>query len=92
MQGTGMTQVETDITLGEIGRSVDRIEATVNNLALQVQAVVALTTAHTIKLDVEGKRTDELEAKVDALATRSAYISGGVAALIAGVNFLFGHK
>lgn len=88
-----MTIEQQDITLGEIGRSVDRIEATVNNLALQVQAVVSLTTAHTIKLDVEGKRTDELETKVDALATRSAYISGGVAALVAGVNFLLGgHK
>lgn len=80
-----------DITLGEIGRSVDRIEATVNNLALQVQAVVALTTAHGIKLDVESKRNDDLEVKVDTLATRSAYISGGVAAIVAGVNFLLGH-
>lgn len=79
-----------DITLGEIGRSVDRIEATVNNLALQVQAVVTLTTAHSVKLDVETRRSDDLEKKVDALSARSAYISGGIAAIATLANYLFG--
>lgn len=77
-------------TVGEIGRSVDRIEATVNNLALQVQAVVALTTAHSVKLDVETRRGDELEKKIDTLIARSAYISGGIAALAGIANYVFG--
>ncbi len=79
-----------DITLGEISRSVDRIEATVNNLALQVQAVVTLTTAHSIKLDVETRRGDDLEKKVDNLNSRSAYISGGIAVIATAANYLLG--
>lgn len=85
-----MSMEQQDITLGEISRSVDRIEATVNNLALQVQAVVTLTTAHSIKLDVEGRRCDDLEKKVDTLQTRAAYISGGIAVLVSGLNYLLG--
>lgn len=79
-----------DITLGEIGRSVDRIEKTVNNLALSMQASMTLAAAHGVRIDTETKRTDELESKVDGLVTKSAYISGGIAALISAVNFLFG--
>lgn len=83
--------LEQDITLGEIGRSVDRIEATVNNLAMQVQAVISLTTAHSVKLDFESRRSDELEKKVDSLNARSAYISGGIAVIAGALNYLF-HK
>lgn len=90
MTPPGLISDQQDITLGEIGRSVDRIEATVNNLALQVQAVVGLTTAHSVKLDVETRRSDELEKKVESLAARSAYISGGIAALATVANYLFG--
>lgn len=81
---------EQEVTVGEIGRSVDRIEATVNNLALQVQAVVGLTTAHSVKLDVETRRGDELEKKIDTLIARSAYISGGIATLGMVANYIFG--
>lgn len=81
---------EQEVTVGEIGRSVDRIEATVNNLALQVQAVVGLTTAHSVKLDVETRRSDELEKKIDTLVSRSAYISGGIATLGMVANYIFG--
>lgn len=88
--GTEPTMLEQqDITLGEISRSVDRIEATVNNLALQVQAVVTLTTAHSIKLDIEARRGDDLEKKVDALNARSAYISGGIAVIVSAFNYFF---
>lgn len=81
---------DTDITLGEIGRSVDRIEATVNNLALIVQATSSLTATHSVKLETAEKRTDEVEKKLDSLATRSAYISGGIATIAAGINFFLG--
>lgn len=79
-----------DITLGEIGRSVDRIEAMVNSLSLNVQATTALVTAHNVKIDVEARRVDDLDKKVESLATRSAYISGGIATIVAALNYFFG--
>lgn len=79
-----------DVTLGEINRSVDRIEKTVNSLALSMQAAMTLAAAQGVRIDTETKRTDALENKVDSLVAKSAYISGGIAALISAINFLLG--
>lgn len=79
-----------DITLGEIGRSIDRIETAVKNLAVQMQTVALLTSAHDIKLVTEKERVDDLEKKVDSLSTRAAYISGGVAGIAGLINWFIG--
>lgn len=88
---------DSDITPGEISRSLARIENTVNNLALSVQASMTTAAAQSVKLENEAKRTDdlvgkseELTKKVDSLLFRSAFISGGISVLGAIAEYLFG--
>lgn len=79
-----------DITLGEISRSVDRIETALANLSTQVQASMTLGAGHTILIANNAAETKDLKDKLDNLATRSAYISGGIAALVSAANFFLG--
>lgn len=79
-----------DITLGEISRSVDRIETAVANLSTQVQAAMTLGAGHTILIASNSAEVKELKDKLDSLAARSAYISGGIAALVSAANFFLG--
>lgn len=79
-----------DITLGEISRSVDRIETGLANLSTQVQAAMTLGAGHTILIATNAAEAKELKEKLDNLVTRSAYISGGIAALVSAANFFLG--
>lgn len=79
-----------DVTIGEISRSVGRIEASMNALALAVQSGMTLQAAQGVKIDSEKERVDDLELKVDSLVTRSAFIAGGISALVSAANFLLG--
>lgn len=79
-----------EFTAGEISRSLARIENTVNNLALSVQASMTLAAAQSVKIEVVEDRTNDLEKKVDSLTVRTTYIAGGISALIGAANFFLG--
>ncbi len=91
-----------DLTIGEIGRSVARIEATVTNLSGQMQTAIAPVTE--LKVRVErcesdinglGVKIENVNAKADAIKTRADRASGAAAllAFLSGfASWLVGHK
>jgi peptidoglycan hydrolase CwlO-like protein len=77
-----------DLTLGEIGRSVARIEATITSLSNQVQT--ALAPIAEVKVKVErcevdinalGAKITALDEKVDTVKSRNDVVSGASASL-----------
>lgn len=84
-----------ELTIGEIGRSVARIELSVTNLANQVQT--ALAPVSELKVKVErceadingiGTKLTDLDEKFDALKSRADRASGGAALLAFASGFL----
>jgi len=66
-----------DITLGEVARTLVRLEAMVTRLADSLATLSAVDArVANVESDLHALRSD-----VDRVTTRSAYISGGVSAL-----------
>jgi hypothetical protein len=77
-----------DLTIGEIGRSVSRIESALTHLSGQVQMSIAPVSE--LKVRVERAETDingigtklvTLDDKIDAVKTRVNIASGGLSVL-----------
>lgn len=80
---------DNDKTLGEISRSVDRIETAVSELRADVRdrthklandmhAMVAPLSALGIRMDVAERNIGELHTKVEGIEVKSAAIAGGI--------------
>lgn len=79
---------QNELTIGEIGRSVARIELSVTNLANQVQT--ALAPVSELKVKVErcqadinglGAKLTDVDEKVEAVKARADRAAGGAAML-----------
>lgn len=72
---------DNDVTLGEIGRAVKRIEAQLATLTKDVSD--ALVTASTLNLRMKTAETDieRIDGDVKAVSTQAARISGAVGLL-----------
>lgn len=77
-----------DLTIGEIGRSVSRIEATVTHLAGQMQTAIAPVSELKVRVDRceedingLGVKIDDVNTKIDAVKTRADRAAGGIAIL-----------
>lgn len=80
-----------DITLGEIARTVKRIEERLESLSKEVrEAVLANASLGTRMLATEQDVT-KLESDVKNISAKSAAISGGIGALAFIANWLRGH-
>ena len=66
-----------DVTLGEMARSLARIENAVTGLQQTVLPLGALT----VRVDSIEARVEKIEPKVDRVIFNAATISGGVAAM-----------
>jgi len=66
-----------DVTLGEMARSLERIEHAV----IALQATVLPLGALTVRVDAAESRLDKIEPKVDSITFNAATTSGGVAAI-----------
>ena len=84
---------DSELTPGEIGRSLLRIESALVKLANDLQVAIAPVTALEVRMDITDESVNKLGTKVEAVQARAAFISGGIAGIGAVVNFLFGgHK
>lgn len=69
---------EHDQTLGEIGRSVARIEGTVRELSGQLSAFIGPMEALKVRMASAESDILDVSKKLDHIETRSAAIAGGV--------------
>ena len=86
-----------DKTIGEIARSVDRIESDLLRLTGQMQVAIAPISAHAVliasnqaTLDRINTHLESTDARVELIQNRSAYIAGLITGVGALVNFIFG--
>lgn len=68
-----------DITLGEIARSVKRIEDAIAPLA-----------ALGVRMNVAERNIEDLDSKMESVQSKSAWISGAISGVGAVLTFLFG--
>lgn len=92
-----MSDHDDQMTLGEVGRAVRRLETAVQ--ALSSQMTVALGPVGELRVHVENAKTDineqwgvvrALEKRVNAIELRAAGVAGGVCAVAFLVKFLLG--
>lgn len=85
-------EMHEDLTLGEIGRSVTRIETAVRELANQVQSGISPVTELKVRMEIAeadinklGAKVkndiDQLDVKVDDIKTRSDRMIGAIGLL-----------
>lgn len=70
-----------DLTLGEIGRSVTRIESAVRDLTNQVQAGIGPVSELRVRVTNVEDDIDALGKKVEDMKTRSDRLIGGIGLL-----------
>jgi len=83
---------ENEVTLGEIYRSLQRLEAAFiahqvdtrtknHELVAKIQSLVAPMGAFDVRLSSVETRVEKLEPRVDSVVTNAAFIAGGIAAI-----------
>src|ERR1035437_602372 len=81
--GASVTSGESDKTIGEIARSVDRIESDLLRLTGQMQVAIAPISAHAVliasnqaTLDRINTHLESTDARIEGIQNKSAYIAG----------------
>ena len=83
---------DNEVTLGEIYRSVQRLEAALithqvdvrqknHELVDKIQRLVAPMGAFDVRLHTVEDRVEKLEPRVDSVTTNAAFVAGGIAAI-----------
>ncbi len=89
--------MDQDKTIGEIARSVDRIELQVQHLGAQMQLAIAPITAHAVLIENQQKAIDRVEVHLESTDTRvhtiqlrATFISGAVSSAAWILNYILG--